>query len=96
MYVPDLICLIYLHTQAPRESVDWTVVDTTVVGVIDHSTSRSAFGRKCEAHLDVSSGRSTATHEFTTFFRILNEHNLLDRLVDNELVSNKVVLNLRH
>jgi hypothetical protein len=83
-----------LHSQAPFEFGNWTVVNATIVGVVDHSAFSSVTSCKGKAHPDVLGRRPTAIHELVPFFHILDERNLLDRLVDDELIANKVVLDL--
>jgi hypothetical protein len=85
--------LIYLHTQTPLKLADWTVVDA-IAGVVDHSAFPSITRREGKTHLDIPGRRSATIHELIAFFHILYENSLLDRLVDNELIANEVILNL--
>jgi hypothetical protein len=83
-----------LHTQIPLELGDGTVVDIAVTGVVDHTTFPSVTDRKSETHLNVPGRRSTTPHEVIALVHVLDEHGLLDPLVDDELISNEVILDL--
>lgn len=92
--VPDLSFFIDLHAQLPSVLIDRTVVDTTSSRVVNHSTPSLVAIRESEAHLDVGTQWTSLLHELCAFVRSLNEHSLFDSLVDNELILDKVVINL--
>lgn len=92
--IPSLSFFICLHAQLSLEFVDRTIIDTAIRCEVNHSTPPLVAVCKGEAHLDVPRSRSTSMHESRPFGSIFNEYCLLNRLVDDELVSNKMILNL--
>lgn len=94
LFALDLCRLIYLHTQRSGVFRNRAVVDTSVVGVADDATFSSVAICKSEAHLNMFGRFSTGIHEMGTFLHVLDEHCLLDRLIDNKLISNKVFFDL--
>jgi hypothetical protein len=93
-HLPDLSLLVSLHAQLAPELINGTVVDTPVSSVVDDSASClvSVFERK--AHLDVPGVRPSTEHEIGAFGGILYQYRLLDSLIDNELIADKMVFDL--
>jgi hypothetical protein len=93
-HLPDLSLLVSLHPQLTPELINGAVVDTAVSSVVDDSASGlvSVFERK--AHLDVPGVRPSTEHEIGAFVGIVYQYCLLDSLVDNELIADKMIFNL--
>jgi hypothetical protein len=73
---------------------NWTIVDTTTSGQINHSAAPFVALEKGEAHFHVVAQGPLFRHEFVTFYLILDKHRLLEALMYDELIPHQIVLNL--
>jgi len=86
--------LIHLHPHGASKLGDWTVVDSAAAGAVEYSAFSRVTIREREAHFDILGQWSTPSDEFIPFIHVLNKYSLLNCLVDDELISNKVVIDL--
>ena len=93
--VPDLVFLVHLHTQLTPVFIDRTVVDSTAACIIDHAAAPLITIRECETHLYVIAHWPSFRHKTRSLIGIWEQHCLLEALIYDELVSHKIVVDLR-